>query len=265
MTKIEVDEHEICMTDPGSPQDLCAVTDEVLEAAWRNAVEQKAAGEADREEDLPMLRAALAGVQHYFGRQLVPTGPWRAVMHDDHGWIHNDPDEALRKIFNDREVGRITICRGTALPADGAERMPGIHNASNTFAEIDLADCETYEQGVEAWEWAQAAADGLNHNRAAAGRPAPEGTVALTMTPDAGLLFWKALIYAANRVPREARASHEDLSHEDWLRWGASRLDAALLAATEPPAEANRCCACATDTKGVDLGQSSSPVEATNG
>lgn len=59
----------------------------------------------------------------------------------------------------------------------------------------------------------------------------PEPVVALTMTPDAGRLFWKALIYAANRIPREARASHEDLSHEDWLRWGASRLDAAIRAA----------------------------------
>jgi hypothetical protein len=53
-----------------------------------------------------------------------------------------------------------------------------------------------------------------------------EATVALTMTPEAAKRFWTALIYAANRIPRESRLSPgEEMSHEDWLRWGASRLD----------------------------------------
>lgn len=63
--------------------------------------------------------------------------------------------------------------------------------------------------------------------------------VALTMTPDAGSAFWKALIYAANRIPREARTDGSEMTHEDWLRWGASRLDAAIRAAAPAvPAEA---------------------------
>ncbi len=55
-----------------------------------------------------------------------------------------------------------------------------------------------------------------------------EITVALTMSPEAAQRFWDALIYAANRIPRESRSNPaESMSHEDWLRWGASRLDAA--------------------------------------
>lgn len=52
-------------------------------------------------------------------------------------------------------------------------------------------------------------------------------TVALTMTLAAAERFLRALIYAANRIPREARIHYSDqMSHEDWLRWGANRLDA---------------------------------------
>ena len=52
--------------------------------------------------------------------------------------------------------------------------------------------------------------------------------VALTMSPEAAERFQTALIYAANRIPQEARKHYTDeMSHEDWLRWGANRIDAA--------------------------------------
>jgi hypothetical protein len=67
--------------------------------------------------------------------------------------------------------------------------------------------------------------------------PSAADRVALTMTPDAGQAFLKALNYAANRLwAREVRTDQADMSHEDWLRWGASRLDAALRA-VEPAEE----------------------------
>lgn len=57
------------------------------------------------------------------------------------------------------------------------------------------------------------------------------GRVALTMTVDAGRMFWQALIYAAARVSPDARVAGAEQSHEEWLQWGASRLDAAIRAA----------------------------------
>lgn len=68
-------------------------------------------------------------------------------------------------------------------------------------------------------------------------------TVALTMTPDAGRAFLRALTYAANRIPHKARTDGAEMSHEDWLRWGASRLDVAIRAAESSslePVEATR-------------------------
>ncbi len=61
----------------------------------------------------------------------------------------------------------------------------------------------------------------------------PADLVALTMTPEAGRLFLKALNYAACRIVTSAHTDDGEMSHEDWLRWGASRLDAALLAAAD--------------------------------
>lgn len=61
--------------------------------------------------------------------------------------------------------------------------------------------------------------------------PSDAGRVALTMTVDAGRMFWQALIYAAARVSPDARVAGAEQSHEEWLQWGASRLDAAIRAA----------------------------------
>lgn len=71
--------------------------------------------------------------------------------------------------------------------------------------------------------------------------PADEqAIVALTMTPDAAERFWTALIYAANRIPSEARrVTDGSMDHEDWLRWGASRLDAAYHAILAKTGKAN--------------------------
>lgn len=66
----------------------------------------------------------------------------------------------------------------------------------------------------------------------------PADLVALTMAPYAGVLFWNALMYAANRIPANARTEGAEDSHEDWLRWGASRLDLALRVAFNAKAEA---------------------------
>jgi hypothetical protein len=58
-----------------------------------------------------------------------------------------------------------------------------------------------------------------------------ETSVALTMSPDAGRVFFAALMYAAARIPQD-KGEHADseMSHADWLRWGANRLDAAIRA-----------------------------------
>lgn len=65
----EID-HDICMTNPGSPGDLCAVNTELVKAGWKHAVEQRQAGEADWEEMFPVLVSFLGGVQHHLGVQL---------------------------------------------------------------------------------------------------------------------------------------------------------------------------------------------------
>jgi hypothetical protein len=59
----------------------------------------------------------------------------------------------------------------------------------------------------------------------------PADLVALTMTPDAGRAFWKALIAAAARIPEDARTKGDETSYVEWLEWGASRLDLALRVA----------------------------------
>lgn len=81
-----------------------------------------------------------------------------------------------------------------------------------------------------------AIAEALDIQRNERQQPATAGGVALTMTPDAGRMFLKALIYAASRISPVTRAAGAEISHEDWLLWGANRLDAALRAA-EPAKE----------------------------
>jgi hypothetical protein len=108
----------------------------------------------------------------------TPTGPWRAFVHDPSGWVHDDPEEALREIFDDVEDGRITVCCGTALPHDrqGDLRMEGTHNTEDVFLEIDLTDFDTFEEGMQAWKRAQAATEGLNRMAAAESSSRVEAT-----------------------------------------------------------------------------------------
>lgn len=63
-------DHIVCITDPGSPGDLCAVSEELVAAGWKHAVEQRQAGSEDWPEMFPMLVSFLGGVQHYLGHQL---------------------------------------------------------------------------------------------------------------------------------------------------------------------------------------------------
>lgn len=91
------------------------------------------------------------------------TSPWRAFVSDLNGFIHDDPEEALRDIFADDDGGEISIRRGTALPSDDdRDRLPGTYQSHDIFVEFDLGNCDTFEEGVELWRQAQAAASGLN-------------------------------------------------------------------------------------------------------
>jgi hypothetical protein len=95
----------------------------------------------------------------------APANRWRAILHDQYGYVHDDPEEALKQIFADEEDGRISIVRGTALPTadeDGEEHMPGTWTPGDHYIEFDLDDYDTLEDAVEAWRRAQAAAAGLN-------------------------------------------------------------------------------------------------------
>ncbi len=188
---------------------------------------------------------------------------WRAYLSEPHGWLINDPDEIAELFASEDPEGRITICRGTAGPTDEG-RLSGNYACADKFLEIDLQDVEV-EVMAETWELAQRAAWGMNQppsvldqsSEGAGGedeiarlkrrhreelarvRAEVDGLVALTLTPDAGQAFRAALIYAANRIPADARMEGAADSHEGWLRWGASRLDAALHATKQPEADAS--------------------------
>lgn len=162
------------------------------------------------------------------------TDQWQAFLSHPYGFCYTDPEEIAAVVADKNAEAEISIRRGTALPTekDGGVRLPGTCFSSDLFVEICLDDLDEPEGRAEAWELAQKAAAGMN-------QPAePPGKVALTMSPDAGEVFLKALIYAANRIPPNARMEGAEMSHEDWLRWGASRLDAAIRAAVPAvPAE----------------------------
>jgi 8-oxo-dGTP pyrophosphatase MutT (NUDIX family) len=100
------------------------------------------------------------------------TGPWRAVVADRYGWIHDDQEEAIREIFADDGDGVISVRCGSALPARaGDEHLPGTCTSSDIFLEIDLDDCDDEAEALEAWKRAQAAADGLNRMAAESSSP----------------------------------------------------------------------------------------------
>ncbi len=98
------------------------------------------------------------------GPAKVDTTQWQAFLSDENGFVHEDPDEALREIFDDELDGRITICRGTALPnhRHGDLRMEGTYTSSDIFLEIDFSDIDEYEEAVETWRRAQQVAWGMN-------------------------------------------------------------------------------------------------------
>lgn len=72
------------------------------------------------------------------------TGPWKAILFDEHGQVYDDPAGAADDVFLDT-----AICRGSALPdADG--RLPGVLDSR------DLLDVNAE------WSQVKAMADGLN-------------------------------------------------------------------------------------------------------
>lgn len=87
---------------------------------------------------------------------------WRAVAHTESGFIFDDPEEAIREAFADETDAVISIRRGSALPSDDDDGLPGSYASADVFFEDDLSDLDDETEAFEVWELAQKAAWGMN-------------------------------------------------------------------------------------------------------